>query len=143
MVNLCRFVKLISILLSSKLRKMNPEKINIKEKFGLFSDYWNPGIAGQLNGQLVKLVKFKGEFVWHRHDQEDEMFLVAHGEFDMELRDKTINLKEGDFIIIPKGTEHRPVAENEVHVILFEPDSTLNTGDAPQSELTKQQLNKI
>ena len=122
---------------------MSPEKINIEQKLSLFSDYWNPRVVGKLNGQLVKLVKFKEEFVWHKHDLEDEMFLVVSGQFNMELRDKTVTLKEGDFIIIPKGTEHRPVAENEVHVMLFEPDSTLNTGDAKPSELTMHQLKEI
>ena len=101
------------------------QKINIQEKFDAFSDYWNPRVVGKLNGQLVKLVKFKGEFVWHKHDHEDEMFLVIKGEFNMELRDKTLNISKGDFIIIPKGTEHRPVANNEVQVMLFEPDSTV------------------
>src|SRR5689334_2629516 len=122
---------------------MQIDKINLREKFNSFHDYWNPRIAGKLNGQLIKLVKFKGEFVWHKHDNEDEMFLVIKGEFDMELRDKTITISEGDFIIIPKGTEHRPVAENEVHVMLFEPDTTLNTGDAGDSELTRTDLQEI
>ena len=119
------------------------EKINIGEKFNSFSDYWNPRIAGKLNGQLVKMVKFKGEFVWHKHDSEDEMFLVFEGEFNMELRDRTLTISKGDFIIIPKGTEHRPVAENEVQVILFEPDTTLNTGDAIDSQLTRNDLQEI
>ncbi len=122
---------------------MKLEKINISQKLSLFNDYWNPRIAGKLNGQLVKLVKFKGEFVWHKHDHEDEMFLVITGQFNMELREETIVLKEGDFIIIPKGTEHKPVAENEVHVMLFEPDSTLNTGDAAESAFTRHELEKI
>lgn len=121
---------------------MRIEKINIREKLSLFSAYWDPKIAGELNGQHIKLVKFKGEFVWHQHEQEDEMFLVISGSFDMELRDKTINLQEGDFIIIPKQTEHRPVAAEEVHVMLFEPASTLNTGEK-ENELTKHALEKI
>lgn len=118
------------------------EKVNITEKLALFNDYWNPRIAGELNGQHVKLVKFKGPFVWHKHDNEDEMFLVVKGEFRMEFRDNTILLKENEFLIVPKGIEHRPVAEDEVSVLLFEPISTLNTGDAI-SELTKAYPEKI
>lgn len=113
------------------------QKINIQDKLHLFNDYWNPRVVGKLNGQLVKLVKFKGEFVWHKHDDEDEMFLVISGAFNMELRDKTLTISKGDFIIIPRGTEHRPVADKEVHVMLFEPDSTLNTGNAVESDLTR------
>jgi mannose-6-phosphate isomerase-like protein (cupin superfamily) len=122
---------------------MTPEKINIQDKLNLFNDYWNPRVVGKLNGQLVKLVKFNGEFVWHKHDNEDEMFLVINGEFNMELRDKTLTISKGDFIIIPKGTEHRPVANNEVHIMLFEPDSTLNTGDSIESDLTRHNLQEI
>jgi len=118
------------------------DKINIAQKLALFTDYWNPRIAGELNGQHIKLVKFKGEFVWHKHENEDEMFLVIKGEFTMELRDKTIELKEGEMIIIPKGTEHRPVAKDEVHIMLFEPVSTLNTGNV-QNELTKDSLETL
>lgn len=108
---------------------MNIEKVNIQEKLKLFSDYWSPKIVGELNGQCVKLAKFKGEFVWHKHDHEDEMFMVITGSFQMHLREKIIELQQGDFIIIPKGTEHKPVAPEEVQVMLFEPSSTLNTGD--------------
>ncbi|MBU0696809.1 MAG: cupin domain-containing protein [Bacteroidetes bacterium] len=118
------------------------EKINISQKLKQFSDYWNPRIVGELNGQEVKLVKFKGEFVWHHHENEDEMFLVIDGEFKMEFRDKVVPLKAGDFIIVPKGVEHKPVAENEVSVMLFEPASTLNTGNA-KSALTQEHLKKI
>ena len=107
------------------------DKVNLTEKFALFSAYWQPKIVGALNGQHVKLGKFKGAFVWHKHDLEDELFLVVKGEFDMELRDRTITLREGEFIIVPRGVEHRPVAEQEVHVLLFEPASTVNTGDSP------------
>jgi mannose-6-phosphate isomerase-like protein (cupin superfamily) len=121
---------------------MNIEKVNISQKLELFSNYWDPKIVGELNGQHVKLVKFKGEFVWHKHDNEDEMFLVISGNFNMELRDKVINLQQGDFIIIPKGTEHRPVAAEEVHVMLFEPASTLNTGEL-ENEFTKHNLESI
>ncbi len=122
---------------------MEIEKVNIREKLESFIDYWNPRIAGKLNGQLIKMVKFKGEFIWHKHEKEDEMFLVIDGEFNMELKDKTILLSKGDFIIIPKGTEHRPVALHEVHVMLFEPETTLNTGDITDSNYTRHKLNEI
>ena len=118
------------------------DKVNIPDKLALFADYWNPRIVGELNGQQVKLVKFKGEFVWHKHDKEDELFYVINGSFKIEFRDKTVELKEHEFIIVPKGVEHRPVAENEVSVMLFEPAATLNTGDV-KSELTKETLNRI
>ena len=117
-------------------------KINVPEKFSQIHDYWNPRIAGELNGQMIKLVKFKGDFVWHKHDDEDEMFYVVQGEFNMELRDKTIVIRENEFIIIPRGVEHRPVAPNEVSVILFEPASTLNTGDT-RNAMTKEYLERI
>lgn len=118
------------------------DKINIAEKLSLFNDYFNPRIAGELNGQQVKLVKFCGEFVWHHHDHEDEMFLVLEGSFNMEFRDKTLTINEGEFLIVPKGVEHRPVAEKEVSIMLFEPAATLNTGNAG-GELTRQQLERI
>lgn len=118
------------------------KKVNITEKLRLFSDFWNPRIVGELNGQHVKLVKFKGPFIWHKHDDEDEMFFVVKGEFRMEFRDKIILLQENEFLIVPKGTEHRPVADKEVSVLLFEPATTLNTGDA-NSEFTKPDLEKI
>ena len=118
------------------------EKVIIAEKLKLFSEYWSPKIVGELNGQHVKLAKFQGEFVWHKHDNEDEMFLVIEGVLKMELRDKIIVINKNEFIIIPKGTEHRPVAEKEVSVMLFEPSSTLNTGDT-ENELTKHVLETI
>ena len=118
------------------------EKVIIAEKLKLFSEYWSPKIVGELNGQHVKLAKFQGEFVWHKHDNEDEMFLVIEGVLKMELRDKTIIINKNEFLIIPKGTEHRPVAEKEVSVMLFEPSSTLNTGDT-ENELTKHVLETI
>ena len=118
------------------------EKVNIPDKLSMIHDFWNPRIAGELNGQMVKLVKFKGEFVWHKHDDEDEMFFVLQGEFNMELRDQTIVIKENEFIIIPRGVEHRPVAPNEVSVMLFEPASTLNTGDQ-RNQMTKEKLERI
>jgi len=118
------------------------EKIIITEKLKLFSEYWSPKIVGELNGQQVKLVKFQGEFVWHKHDDEDEMFLVIEGVLKMELRDKTIEIHKNEFLIVPKGTEHRPVADKEVSVMLFEPASTLNTGNT-ENELTKHNLETI
>jgi len=121
---------------------MTPDKVNIQEKFSLFTDYWHPRIAGELNGQHVKLAKFKGEFIWHQHEQEDELFFVVAGQLKIELRDKTVMLEPGEFIIIPRGTEHRPIAENEVQVLLFEPASTLNTGNQ-QSDLTRDTLENI
>lgn len=119
------------------------EKVNIAQKLSLFSDHWNPRIVGELNGQHVKLVKFQGEFVWHKHDNEDEMFLVVSGQFQMQFRDKTVELKENEFLIVPRGVEHRPVAAQEVSVLLFEPASTLNTGDAKSNDLTRHTLDSI
>ena len=115
------------------------EKVIIAEKLNLFYEYWSPKIVGELNGQHIKLVKLKGEFVWHKHDDEDEMFLVIEGVLKMELRDKTIEIHKNEFLIVPKGTEHRPVADKEVSVMLFEPASTLNTGNT-ENELTKHHL---
>ncbi len=117
-------------------------KVNISEKLNLFHDFWNPRIVGELNGQHVKLAKLKGEFVWHKHDAEDELFLVIQGEFTMEFRDRSVLLREGEFLIVPHGVEHRPVAPKEVSILLFEPATTLNTGDAT-SELTRKDLEKL
>ena len=117
-------------------------KVNLSEKFKLFSEHWSPKIAGELNGQHVKLVKFRGPFVWHHHENEDELFLVIKGSFTMEFRDKNVELTEGEFLIVPRGVEHRPNAEKEVEVLLFEPASTLNTGNT-EGELTKKQLDSI
>jgi mannose-6-phosphate isomerase-like protein (cupin superfamily) len=118
------------------------EKINLAEKFSLFTEYWNPKIAGELNGQQVKLVKFKGPFVWHHHENEDELFYVVKGSFDMEFRDKTVTINEGEFIIVPKGVEHRPNAKEEVQVMLFEHATTLNTGNV-RNEKTKSALERL
>ena len=118
------------------------DKVNLTEKFSIFSEHWSPKIVGELNGQHVKLVKFKGEFVWHHHDDEDEMFYVVKGNFNMEFRDKIVVLNEGEFLIVPKGIEHRPVAAEEVWVMLFEPASTLNTGNE-MNDKTKQKLESI
>lgn len=118
-------------------------KIILSEKLALFKDHFNPRIIGELNGQHVKLAKFQGSFVWHKHDNEDELFLVLEGEFNMEFRDRTVTLKKGEALIVPRGVEHRPVAEKEVSILLFEPASTLNTGDADKSTLTREKLEKI
>ncbi|WP_462254533.1 cupin domain-containing protein [Ferruginibacter sp.] len=118
------------------------DKVNIAEKLSLFNDYCNPRIIGELNGQQVKAVKLNGEFIWHKHDNEDELFLVIKGTLFMELRDKMITIKEGEFLIVPRGTEHKPVAKEEVHILLFEPATTLNTGEV-QNELTKNVLEKL
>ena len=115
------------------------QKINLTEKLALFNDHWNPRIVGALNGQHLKLVKLYGAFVWHQHDTEDEMFLVLKGTLRMELRDEAIDIHAGEFLIVPHGVEHRPVADEEVHVLLFEPASTLNTGNV-QNEFTKEHL---
>ena len=118
------------------------EKVNLREKFDLFTEHWSPKIAGELNGQLVKLVKFKGPFVWHHHDNEDELFHVVKGRFRMEFRDRQVWLEEGEFLIVPRGVDHRPVAEEEAQVLLFEPASTLNTGNV-RNERTKERLETI
>ena len=117
-------------------------KVTLEQKLSLFSDHWSPKIVGELNGQHVKLAKLKGEFVWHKHDHEDELFFVIKGSFKMEYRDRTVVVNENEFLIVPKGVEHRPVADEEVSIMLFEPASTLNTGDA-KSELTKHDLDRI
>ena len=118
------------------------DKVNISEKLSQFSDHYNPRIIGELNGQYVKAVKLMGEFVWHHHDNEDELFLVIKGKLKMEFRDKIVEVMPGEFIIVPKGVEHKPVAEDEVHILLFEPASTLNTGNV-ENERTRKVLAKI
>jgi len=118
------------------------EKVNLANKFSLVQDYWHPRIAGELNDSYLKLVKLKGEFVWHRHDSEDELFLVVKGRLIIKLRDHDIWLDEGEFVVIPKGVEHLPIAEDEVHVLLLEPKSTLNTGNV-QNERTVPDLEWI
>jgi mannose-6-phosphate isomerase-like protein (cupin superfamily) len=123
-------------------------KINLREKLSLINDHWNPRIIGELNGQYLKLVKFKGPFTWHHHETEDEMFLVVKGRFRMELREgndaslpqRDVWLEEGEFMIVPRGVEHRPVADEEAEVLLFEPATTLNTGNV-QDEFTVPKLN--
>ena len=105
------------------------EKVNLSEKLERFTDHWSPRIVGELNGQHVKLVKVEGEFVWHHHEEEDELFLVLRGRLSIRLREQTIDLSEGEFFIVPRGVEHKPVAAGEAHVLLLEPSSTLNTGN--------------
>lgn len=117
-------------------------KVNIVEKLRLITEHWKPKIAGELNGQQIKLVKFKGNFTWHKHDNEDEMFYVIKGKFIMKLRTSDIEINENEMIIIPKGTEHCPYAEEEVSVMLFEPAGTLNTGNI-ENEFTVKKLSKI
>ena len=122
------------------------DKINLAQKLSLFEDHWNPRIAGELNGQYLKLVKFKGPFTWHHHETEDEMFLVVKGRFRLDYReqgrDREIWIEEGEFIVVPRGVEHRPVAEEVCHVLLFEPATTLNTGNV-EDAFTRKELERI
>ncbi|MDQ4075000.1 MAG: cupin domain-containing protein [Chloroflexota bacterium] len=108
---------------------MPQAKVNLAQKFSLFDDYWSPKVVARLNGQVVKLAKLQGEFVWHHHDVEDEMFLVVQGKLLMKFRDHEVVLEPGEFIVVPAGVEHKPTAEEETHVLLFEPQGTLNTGN--------------
>ena len=111
------------------------DKVNLAQKLASFSEHWQPRIVGELNGQHVKLAKLQGEFIWHHHENEDELFLVVHGAITIELRDRNVRLEEGEFFIVPRGVEHRPVADEEAEVLLFEPGTTLNTGNV-QNERT-------
>lgn len=121
---------------------MHPDKINIREKFNLFSDHWSPKVVAELNGQAVKAVKFQGEFVWHHHDHEDELFMVVQGRMRMDFREREVWIEEGEFIVVPHGVEHRPYADDEVWVLLFEPATTLNTGNV-QNERTVADLGRV
>lgn len=118
------------------------DKVNLAEKFSKIHEQWSPKIAGQVNDSLVKLVKFQGEFVWHKHDEEDEMFLVVKGRIRIHFRDRDVDLEEGEFLVVPRGVEHMPVADEEAHVLLFEPATVLNTGDV-RNERTLEQLERI
>jgi len=118
------------------------QSVNLAQQFALFHDYWSPKIAGELNDSYVKLVKLKGEFVWHHHDSEDELFLVVKGRLLLRLRDRDVWVNEGEFAIVPKGVEHLPVARDEVQVVLIEPKSTLNTGNV-RNERTIEKLDRI
>jgi len=109
--------------------KLQMEKVNLSQKLTLFDELWSPKIVGELNESFVKVVKVKGEFVWHHHDDEDELFMVLDGRLDIQFRDQTVSLKPGEFLIIPRGVEHRPVAEKETHLLLLEPKTTVNTGN--------------
>ena len=117
-------------------------KINLAEKFDLFTDHWSPRIVGELNGQHVKVAKLEGEFVWHHHEQEDEFFLVIKGRLTIKLRNRDISLGEGECFIVPRGVEHQPVADEEAHVLLFEPVSTVNTGNI-RNKRTVEELERI
>ncbi len=118
------------------------QKISLPQKLSLFTEYWNPKIIAELNGQHIKIAKLKGEFIWHAHEHEDELFLVLKGQLKIELRDEVIVLNENEMLVVPKGVEHRPVAEEEVSVMLFEPVSTINTGNA-KGEFTREKLEKL
>ena len=118
------------------------QKVNLTEKFAMFREQWSPKIVGELNGQYVKLAKFQGEFVWHHHEVEDELFLVVKGKFAMHYRDRVEEIEEGEFVIVPAGVEHKPVADEEVRVLLFEPKSTLNTGNV-RNQRTLDELQKL
>ena len=126
----------------AKKTKMEINKVNLQSKLNTFNEYWTPKIVGELNNQFVKIAKFKGEFVMHQHEQEDELFFVIDGKLFIELTDKTLELNSGEFVVIPKGIEHKPYAPDEVSVMLFEPASTLNTGNT-ENELTVSDLDKI
>ena len=118
------------------------EKINLVQKFSLFDEHWSPRIVGELNGQYVKIAKLKGEFIWHHHEAEDELFLVVKGRLTIKLRDRDVILDEGEFFIVPRGVEHKPVAEQEAQVLMFEPQTTLNTGNV-RDERTRENLEMI
>ena len=112
------------------------EAVNMAQKLALFQEYWSPKVVGELNDNYLKVVKVKGEFAWHKHDEDDEMFLVLKGRLVIQLRDQDITLNEGDFLVVPKGVEHRPVAEDEAHILLIEPKTVVNTGDATDDART-------
>lgn len=118
------------------------EKINLAEKFNLVKQYWSPKIIGELNDSYVKAVKLKGEFIWHHHEQEDELFLVVKGSLRIRFRDREVRLTEGEFLIVPKGVDHLPVADEEAHILLLEPKTTLNTGNV-RNERTVAELERI
>ena len=125
-----------------QVAKTMVKKINIDQKLSLFNDHWNPRIIGELNKQHVKLAKIKGEFIWHKHDKEDEMFLVLKGTLKIEFRDRIETIHENEIIIVPKGVEHRPIAEEEVSIMLFEPATTINTGGL-DNERTRKNLESL
>jgi len=118
------------------------EIVNLDKKFSLFNEYWQPKLVGELNGQHIKIAKLKGEFIWHKHDNEDEMFLIHKGQLIIKLRNRDVTLNKGEFFIVPKGVEHKPVAEEEVHLIMFEPAQTRNTGNV-ENEKTVETIERI
>jgi mannose-6-phosphate isomerase-like protein (cupin superfamily) len=118
-------------------------KVNITQKFALFDEHWRPKVVAELNAQEVKLVKFKGEFVWHHHDNADELFLVWRGSFRVEFPDHVVHLNEGELLVVPRGVEHRTAAEEEVEVLIFEPTATVNTGNVTDAQFTAQKLERI
>jgi mannose-6-phosphate isomerase-like protein (cupin superfamily) len=118
------------------------DKVNLAQKFALFDAHWSPKLIGELNGQQIKIAKIQGEFVWHHHEAEDEFFLVVKGQMTIKLPDRDVRLEEGEFLIVPRGVEHKPVAEREAHILMFEPAGTLNTGNV-QSERTVQDVERI
>jgi mannose-6-phosphate isomerase-like protein (cupin superfamily) len=134
--------KLTTTVTKGNTKGTKMEKVNLQQKFAQIHEYWKPYVAGELNGQMVKLDKLKGEFVWHHHENEDELFLVVKGRFRMDLRSGPIWLEAGEFLVVPRGVEHRPVAEEEAWILLFEPASTLNTGNL-KNERTHQTLERI
>jgi quercetin dioxygenase-like cupin family protein len=120
------------------------EAVNLAQKLALFQGYWSPKVVGELNDNYLKVVKVKGEFAWHKHDEDDEMFLVLKGRLVIQLRDQDITLNEGDFLVVPKGVEHRPVAEDEAHILLIEPKTVVNTGDAAdERKIAPEDLSRI
>ena len=120
------------------------EAVNLAQKLTLFQEYWSPKVVGELNDNYLKVVKVKGEFAWHKHDEDDEMFLVLKGRLVIQLRDQDITLNEGDFLVVPKGVEHRPVAEDEAHILLIEPKTVINTGDATdERKIAPEDLSRI
>jgi mannose-6-phosphate isomerase-like protein (cupin superfamily) len=121
---------------------MTMQKVNLNDKFDLINEYWQPRVAGELNGQQIKIAKLKGEFIWHHHENEDEFFMVIKGNLKIALPEQEISLDEGEFFIVPRGIEHKPIADEEVWVMMFEPTGTLNTGNV-RSELTKEELESI
>jgi mannose-6-phosphate isomerase-like protein (cupin superfamily) len=118
------------------------DKVNLAQKFTLFDEHWSPKVIGELNGQQVKIAKIEGEFIWHHHETEDELFLVIKGKLTIKLPDRDVRLAEGEFLIVPRGVEHKPIAEQEAHVLLLEPAGTLNTGNV-QSERTVQEIERV
>jgi mannose-6-phosphate isomerase-like protein (cupin superfamily) len=118
------------------------EKVNLAQKFALFTEQWSPKLIGELNGQQIKIAKIQGEFIWHHHEAEDEFFMVIQGQMTIKLPDRDVDLEAGEFLIVPHGVEHKPVAKEEAHILLFEPAGTLNTGNV-QDERTVQQVERI